>query len=64
MANDDTTRLRQELQLCESRVRLALLATEALQRAVLSSNLSVEQLAVVYSHIQSIMLILRGEVLS
>jgi hypothetical protein len=56
-------RLRERLQRCESRQRLALQALEAMQRAVLGLGLSIEQTSLIVGHVRSVRLVLEGEVI-
>ena len=56
--------LRTDLQVCQSRIRLALAAVNATQRHVLNEMryLSIEQTAPLMGHLESVRLLLGGEV--
>ena len=58
------TELREALQRCESRQRMAVTALNAMERRIFELQLTIEQASIVHSRIRSVRLILIGEVVT
>ena len=58
-----SAQLRERLQRCESRQRLALQALDVMQWAVLEMHLTIEQASLMLGHVRSVRLLLQREVI-